>query len=138
MQLTRFCVQQRKEENGSKVAMNRSESRSADDEVHTHQTRLLAQKSNLEKKKEELEGWNSAADPEELLAQKCAELQETVDALERQDGECGKVRDTLKRLRDEIEKAQTALDKHDEQEVGNPSGPAHDSVSGHFLLLMPH
>ena len=103
--------------NGSQVAKNRSESRSAEDLVHEHQTRLVGYKSSLDKKKDELEARNSGEDPQEVLAQKRVELQETVDALEHQNGEAGQMREVLRGLRDQIEKAQIALDKHDELEV---------------------
>ena len=114
-------MQQRKEENGSRVAKNRSESRSADDEVHVHQTRLVAHKNSLDQKMKDLEERTNAGSPEEMLSQKRAELQEAVDALQRDNGQAGELKEALKTLRDEIEKAQTALDKHDEQEVSNCS-----------------
>lgn len=99
------------------MAKNRSEARSADDEVHEHQTRLVAYKSSLKKKRGELEARNSGEDPQEVLAQKRLELEETVSSLDRQDEEASQLRQVRKGLRDQIEKAQTALDKHDEKEV---------------------
>lgn len=99
------------------MAKNRSEARSADDQVHEHQTRLVAYNSSLEKKRIELEARNSGEDPQEVLAQKRLELEETVNALDRQDEEASQLRQVRKGLRDQIEKAQTALDKHDEKEV---------------------
>lgn len=110
-------LQQRKEENGSSVAKNRSDIRSADDEVHEHQTRLVAYKSSLDKKRLDLEARNSGEDPQEVLGQKCSELQETVSALEHDSGQAKQLRKSLRGLRDQIEKAQMALDTHDEQEV---------------------
>ena len=110
-------MQQRKEENGSGVAKNRSDIRSADDEVHEHQTRLVAYKSSLDKKRLDLEARNSGEDPQEVLGQKCSELQETVSALEHDSGQAKQLRKSLRGLRDQIEKAQMALDTHDEQEV---------------------
>ena len=67
----------------------------------------------------DLEERNGTASPEELLSRKCAELQETLDALQRDNGQAGELKETLTNLRDETEKAQTALDKHDELEVGS-------------------
>eukprot|EP00892_Ulva_mutabilis_P006487 jgi/Ulvmu1/420/UM001_0427.1 len=112
-------LQQRKEENGSRVAKNRSEARSADDEVHEHQTRLVGYKSSLEKKQAELDARNNAEDPRQVLKQKRAELKETAAALKRENGEAGKLKEALRGLHDQIEKAQAALDKHDEQEMEN-------------------
>lgn len=112
-----WCMQQRKEVNGSSVAKNRSEARSADDKVHEHQTRLVGYKSSLDKKQSELDVRINGEDPKVVLVQKNAELQDTVAALERENGEAGKLREALQGLRDQIDKAQTALDNHDEQEV---------------------